>query len=345
MKMQSWSSGDRSLLLILAAVTVVGLAAGFPPVEARDSIELTGSYAEWRRPGELIVDGQRVRADAHTSWTGTYRALAEVPLGDEVRVRGRRELDGAVVARAITVRANATGFFERAVQTLSDQQERQWLERGFVFDDQTRRRQTAIGAIARDGHEVARVGRILGRLTPAYVDRSTLRVYVVDSQEWNALAMGNGSIWVFSGLLNDMSDNELAIVVGHELAHYTHEHAIRQTQRRLWGQAGTVAALVAAGAIDSNLLRLSAEMGARLGFTTWMNAYGRDLEDQADRVGLRYAYEAGYDVTAAPRVWQRFREKYGDGGRVTNFFFAHHSQPSTRQQNLERELALNYASR
>ena len=70
--------------------------------------------------------------------------------------------------------------------------------------------------------------------------------------------------------------------------------------------------------------------------------YGRDLEDQADRVGLRYAYEAGYPVQDAPTVWQRFLDKYGQEDRVTNFFFSDHSLASARKRNLEREIANNY---
>jgi len=37
--------------------------------------------------------------------------------------------------------------------------------------------------------------------------------------------MGNGALWVYTGLMREMSDDELAIVLGHELAHYTHEGA------------------------------------------------------------------------------------------------------------------------
>jgi predicted Zn-dependent protease len=54
------------------------------------------------------------------------------------------------------------------------------------------------------------------------------------------------------------------------------------------------------------------------------NVYGRDLEDQADRVGLRYAYEAGFDATKAPRLWKRFREKYPeDALRISHMRGAH----------------------
>ena len=59
-------------------------------------------------------------------------------------------------------------------------------------------------------------------------------------------------------------------------------------------------------------------------------------------MGLRYAFEAGYDVTKAPRLWQRFAKKYGDGNKVVSFFFSDHSMSEARSRNLELELQNNY---
>ena len=124
-----------------------------------------------------------------------------------------------------------------------------------------------------------------------------------------------------------------------------HEHSRRQMKRAVLGQVGSLAALLAASSIDSNSARLAAQLGASLGFSAWMNGYGRDLEDQADRVGLRYAYEGGFDVDEAPHVWQRFLDKHGESDRFTTFFFSDHSSASSRRRNLELELRNNYASR
>jgi hypothetical protein len=66
------------------------------------------------------------------------------------------------------------------------------------------------------------------------------------------------------------------------------------------------------------------------------------MEDQADRVGLRYTYEAGYDITKGPALWKKFAEKYGEGSAALNFFFSDHSQARVRAANLEREIARNY---
>ena len=66
------------------------------------------------------------------------------------------------------------------------------------------------------------------------------------------------------------------------------------------------------------------------------------LEDQADRVGLRYAYEGKFDVKKGPALWNRFAEKYGSQDAVTNFFFGDHSRAQVRAKNLTREIELNY---
>jgi Zn-dependent protease with chaperone function len=334
-------SGDRALAIVALGALVVGLAAGFPAVSAQETVKLNG-YAEWRRPGELVVDGQRLRTSGTTKWKGPVASLDDVPLGDEVRVEGARQADGAVLAREIDVRPNGTALFESEVQKGTDELEGLWLRSGEAFEADGRGRKTVIGEVEREGPAVDRVKRLVRRMAPPYLDESKVRVYVIDNSEWNAMAMGNGAVWVFRGIMNDMTDNELAIVVGHELAHYTHEHSRRQMRKGMWGQFGSLAALLAAEAIDSNGLRAAAQLGSALGFSAWMNGYGRDLEDQADRVGLRYAYEGGYDVTGAPNVWQRFLTKYGQGDRVTNFFFSNHSLASARRKNLEVELRHNY---
>ena len=335
------SPGDRGLALVAAGVLIVGLTAGLPTVTAQTAIRLDG-YAEWRKAGVLVVDGQRVRADERTKWKGPVTAISAVPLGHEVRVKGDRQADGIVRAYEIDVRPNGTALFENEVRTGTDELEGLWLRSGEAFEADGGGRMKVIGEVAREGRAVDRVRRLVRQMSPPYVDQSAIRVYVIDNRDWNAMAMGNGAVWVFRGIMDDMTDSELAIVVGHELAHYTHEHSRRQMRKGMWGQFGSLAALFAAEAIDSGGLRAAAQLGSALGFSAWMNGYGRDLEDQADRVGLRYAHEGGFDVARAPQVWQRFLDKYGQGDRVTNFFFSNHSLASARRKNLEVELRHNY---
>jgi hypothetical protein len=110
----------------------------------------------------------------------------------------------------------------------------------------------------------------------------------------------------------------------------------------MWVQLATLGALGVSSTIDSGTSRAIAETAAGLAASAWSNGYGREMEDQADRVGLRYVYEAGYDVTKGPLLWMKFAKKYGEGGAALNFFFSDHSQAAVRAANLETEIALNY---
>ena len=249
--------GDLSLRILTAFVLAVGLVAGLPAVSAQESIKLD-SYAEWKRGGELLVDGQRVRVNAATKWKGKHTSIEAVPLGDEVRVTGTRQSDGTVLAREIDVRPNgANALFESDVMAGTAELEAAWLRNRQAFEPGEGGKVARIGEIADSGAKVDRVRRLVSRLAPPYVPQDKLRVYVIDNKEWNAMAMGNGAIWVFSGIMDDMSDNQLAVVVGHELAHYTHEHSRRQARRGIWTQLGGLAAILSAEAIDNDALRAS----------------------------------------------------------------------------------------
>jgi Zn-dependent protease with chaperone function len=335
--------GDRALMMLLATVLVVGLVAGGPELSAQESVKLDG-YAEWKpSAGLLVVDAQRVRVNERTKWKGKFQRVDDVPLGFEVRVTGTRQADGTVLAREIDARANGNALFENDVQAGTQELEGAWLRSGSAFEADQAGKKKVIGEIETEGRHVARVRGLVRRLAPPYVDQSKLRVYVIDNKEWNAMAMGNGAIWVFRGIMDDMSDNELAIVVGHELAHYTHEHTRRQMRRGMWTQLAGLGAIIAAEAIDNDAARAGAQAGAALGMMALTSGYGRDLEDQADRIGLRYAYQGGFDVQRAPAVWGRFLEKYGEQDRLTIFFFSDHSLASARRKNLQQEIRFNYA--
>lgn len=157
--------------------------------------------------------------------------------------------------------------------------------------------------------------------------------------------MGNGAIWVYTGLMDAMNDDELSIVLGHELAHFTHEHSRRNARKAMIAQLIGAGAMIGASSVDNDTGRTAAMLGAALGLSAFRSGYSRDLEDQADRVGLRYVHEAGYDVRQGPGLWGKFRDKYGESDRVQNYFFGSHSRPSDRIRNIERELALNYTAR
>jgi predicted Zn-dependent protease len=331
----------RQFVLLLS----IGAAVSLSLVPAGTSAQVKG-YAEFHRPGILIVDGQRVRANTQTRFKGSNaRDLESIPLGDEVEVTGARIGDGSILAASISAKPNGISLYENDVLKATNEIESEWVQRGMMYEPRADGSATKIGEIYDRGPKVDRVRRIMNRLRPPYVNADRLRVRVVQTKEWNASAMGNGAIWVYTGLLDEMTDDEMSIVLGHELTHFTHEHSRRNAKRGMFTQLLGLGALAASTAIDNDAARTSAMLGSMLGMTAFTSAYSRDLEDQADRVGLRYAYEGGYDVTKGPVLWGKFKQKYGESDKVSNFFVGSHSRPSDRIRNINRELALNYGTR
>jgi Zn-dependent protease with chaperone function len=303
--------------------------------------EKVDGYAEWHVDGCLIADAQRICPAPGMKFKGQAEAksFGSIPLGYELKAKGTRRADGTLLAREVEAKPNGSALFEGEVRSATDQAEAQVRRAGYFGDDA----KTSMGRLLETGPQVARVRRIVDTLLPPYLRPEDVRVYVIENKEWNAFAMGNYSIYVFSGLLDDMDDDEVAIVLGHELVHATHEHSRKQFKRDMWIQLAALGALAATSSIDDDTKKAVVTLAVAAGASAWKSGYGRGMEDQADRVGLRYAYEAGYDITKGPRLWNRFAKRYGEGNKIANFFFSDHSQSAARATKLEREIAFNYA--
>jgi hypothetical protein len=322
------------LAALLAGVGSAGLRA-----DDDGRGEKVDGYAEWHLGECLIADGQKVCPAPGFKLKGEATSFATIPVGYELKAKGTRLPDGSLLAREIEAKPNGSSMFEGEIRSATDQAEAQARSRGrFGGGDG----ETSVGRLIESGPQVDRVRRVVDTLLPPYVEPGAVRVYVIDNEEWNAFAMGNYSIYVFSGLLEDMDDDELAIILGHELVHASHEHSRKQFKRDMWVQLFALGALGAASAIDDDTKQAVAGLAVLAATSAYKSGYGRGMEDQADRVGLRYAYEAGYDITKGPRLWNRFARKYGEGNKVANFFFSDHSLSAARATKLEKEIAYNY---
>ncbi len=301
------------------------------------------AYAEFRKGGIFIADGQRVRI-----WVGTEMVgdevfnPADVELGYRFKVEGVRLSDGLIIADKIESEPNTRQFLSGSVESMANKLENAWAQVGYVYQDEGDH-QVVIGDIIDFDDRVVRVESIMKRLKPSYLAPGEIRMYVVDAELWNAVAMPNGSIWVNTGLIDALSDDELAIVLGHELAHYTHEHARKDTGASWWQQTlATVGASVLLGLIPGGTARDVGQVAAIAGTRMWTIGYGSEMEAQADRVGTRYAFEAGYDVYAGPEIWARFRERYGYMAYDNETLLEPHVKPDDRIENIEREIEINY---
>jgi Zn-dependent protease with chaperone function len=305
--------------------------------------EKVDGYAEWRSGSCIVADAQKVCPGPGMKFKGEGEAkdLASVPLGYEFKAKGKRLTDGTLLAQEVEAKPNGSALFEGEVRSATDQAEEQARKYGRFLEGEGNK-QRNIGRLHEDGPYVERVRGIVDELLPPYLHPQDVRIYVIENKEWNAFAMGNYSIYVFTGLLDDMDDDELAIVLGHELVHATHEHTRKEFKRAMIVQIAALGIVGASSTIDDDKKRVLVQLVTGLAATAYSAGYSRSMEDQADRVGLRYAYEAGYDITKGPRLWNRFAKKYGEGNKVTNFFFADHSQSAARATKLEKEIAFNY---
>jgi Zn-dependent protease with chaperone function len=333
--------GIQTALALVVALGSTSLLAQEKADKARG--EKVDGYAEYRLGDCIVADAQRVCPAPGLKFKGEgeARAFGSVPLGYELKAKGTRRSDGTLLAREVEAKPNGSAMFEGDIKSATDQAEAQAREKG-RFTEGDGKKETSVGKLIEEGPQVDRVRHIVDTLLPLYLQPDDVRIYVIENKEWNAFAMGNYSIYVFTGLLDDLDDDEVAIVLGHELVHASHEHSRRQFKRDMFVQLLAAGALAATSTIDDDNKQLIAGLAVVAGATAYQSGYGRGMEDQADRVGLRYAYEAGYDITKGPRLWNRFAKKYGEGNKVANFFFSDHSQSAARATKLEKEIAYNY---
>lgn len=122
----------------------------------------------------------------------------------------------------------------------------------------------------------------------------------------NAFAMPGGKIAVFTGLLEEVdSDDELAAVIGHEIAHVLLEHANQRMSAELLRGLGGMLAVAGTAEMEEDdraLLLTAYGVGTQLGI---MLPYSRSHESQADRLGLTIAARSGYDPRAAIQFWEK----------------------------------------
>ena len=153
-------------------------------------------------------------------------------------------------------------------------------------------------------------------------------VNVITGNELNAFCMPGGKIMVYSGLINQLhlSDDEIAIVLGHEIAHALREHSREQVSQAMAAQT-----VIGVGAALFGLGQGSAGV-ANAGYEALIaTRFSRTDESEADRIGLELTARAGYDPRAGVTLWQKMVTA-SQGGRPPEFLSSHPAQASRVQQ-------------
>lgn len=181
---------------------------------------------------------------------------------------------------------------------------------------------------------VERVGKKIAAATEEYlrqngraseINNFSWEFNLIKSDEINAFCMPGGKIVVYEGLLPlASSDDELAVVVGHEVAHAVAKHSNERMSQEILAQYG-------ASIVDVALSNKSAAvqsigntvfgLGAQLGI---MLPYSREHELEADYMGLVFMTIAGYDPNKAVTFWQKMSAASG-GGNASDFMSTHPS--------------------
>lgn len=129
-------------------------------------------------------------------------------------------------------------------------------------------------------------------------------VNVEKSDELNAYCMPGGKIMVLSGLVEKLNatDDELAAVIGHEIAHALREHGRERMSQAYVQQFGLQALAAFATGTAGGLAVQAAGTGSQLFFAL---PNGREQEREADKMGLELAAHAGFNPDAAVTLWQK----------------------------------------
>lgn len=351
---------DRHLVRRGMEIEITGSRSGTGRIEASE-IRLLTDLEKW----DVSADGYFESLDGETAWIdgravrlapgaslrgqGDLKnqrivSFSDLSLGYRIEVEGVRRPDGIIYAR--------TGKVKRNEFTAGDIKMFNLAKEGRILPAKLEGGVGSVGGkdvrFANDFDLQAYVTRVGNRLVPRYQrdlpgdykGKITYRFAVIEDDSFNAFALPDGAIFIHTGLLKKIKNEaQLAAIIGHEIAHVTHEHARDRFEdpKSQWGSLALILGGAAAGG------EIGAQAGA-IAANALSNKFGRDAENQADRVGLFYMVQAGYDPREAPKVW---REIAGSTRPdvVANFLYSDHASARARLKYLNREIAYSYYDR
>ena len=192
--------------------------------------------------------------------------------------------------------------------------------------------------------------RIIRQLEEPFVDEDW-EIEVFENPGVNAFAMPGGKLGVYTGLFSVASNqDELATVIGHEIAHVTEKHSYERAKREMRTRVGTTIGMaVIAGNMANRQIRSQAdiyEMNNQINAVNTMSqilsTYGLNLpfnrqqESDADKTGLRLMAEAGFNPFASLSLWKKMQE---DSNRPNLEFVSSHPSSENRIKGLSSQLS------
>jgi beta-barrel assembly-enhancing protease len=186
-------------------------------------------------------------------------------------------------------------------------------------------------AFVKDPVEVTKVTEI-GEKLAKVSDRTDLKYHfaVVEDKEINAFTMPGGYIYINSGLIKVVdNDDELACVIGHEIGHVAARHITKKIQTQLGYDI-----LMNIALRNANVQQM--QQAIDVTFNLVELGYSRDDELLADRLGAKYAYKAGYDPKAMITFLKKLQEK--DKADLGPIFLRSHPYTSKRIEMMQQQI-------
>lgn len=249
------------------------------------------------------------------------------------RAGGALLITAALAGCVNTTASGEVGANRKQLMLLSSQEVEQMSAQSYV---QEVGKAKSSGKLNTDPALTRRVRDVAQRLiAQAPVFRTDARgwqweVNVTESDDLNAYAMAGGKIMVYSGIVKRLalSDDEMAAIIGHEMAHALREHS-REGMSQAYAQQmglGLVGQLAGLSQGAMNMAALATDVALS-------KPNSRTMESEADVIGLELMARAGYNPNAAVSLWQKMLQ--AGAGSGPSFLSTHPSGPA-RIQELQR---------
>ena len=197
------------------------------------------------------------------------------------------------------------------------------------------------GLLNQDPQQVQRVRAIAARLIPQVsifrddAPQWKWEVNVLTSKDVNAWCMPGGKIAVYTGLIErlKLTDDELAAVMGHEIAHALREHARERMGRQMATQTATAVGAIALEIFTG--VHIDPQLAGTFTQAMFVLPNSRENEQEADLIGIELAARAGYDPRAAITLWQKMAQAGGSGPPE---WLSTHPSHDTRLRELQNDV-------
>jgi len=161
-----------------------------------------------------------------------------------------------------------------------------------------------------------RIAQVSDRKDIAY------QFFVIEDKELNAFTIPGGTVYVNRGLMDILDDDELAYVLAHETGHVAARHIAKKIQANLAYQLILGIAFAAVGDQAGSGAQTISD-GANAVFGLVQLSYSRKDEFEADKLGLKYAYQAGFNPRASITALEKLKKNEGPNWKALRYFRTH----------------------